>query len=100
VDHQRAAVGDRAGEHLGVHAPISHRWAASAGYTTTGLPVIAQVRENVWGFGGYSGTGNVIGALSARAVAAAALDHDMTGVQTLLGDSWSPAVTHEPGPAH
>jgi glycine/D-amino acid oxidase-like deaminating enzyme len=87
-------------EHLGVQAPISHRWAASAGYTTTGLPVIAQVRENVWAFGGYSGTGNVIGALSARAVAAAALDHDMTGVRMLLGDDWSPTVTHGQGAAH
>jgi glycine/D-amino acid oxidase-like deaminating enzyme len=86
-------------EHLGVQAPISHRWAASVGYTTTGLPVIEQVRENVWVLGGYSGTGNVIGALSARAVVASALDGDHTAVQLLLGDPWSPAVTHGQGPA-
>lgn len=79
-------------EHLGVQAPISHRWAASAGYTTTGLPVIAQVRDNVWALGGYSGTGNVIGALSARAVAAAAVDGDCSEVRCLLGDEWSPEV--------
>jgi glycine/D-amino acid oxidase-like deaminating enzyme len=78
-------------EHLGVQAPITHRWAASAGYTSTGLPVIAQVREHVWALGGYSGTGNVIGALAARAVVAAALDGDLQPVRLLLGDSWGAA---------
>jgi len=78
--------------HLRVKAPITHRWAASAGYTDTGLPVIEQVRKDVWALGGYSGTGNVIGALAARAVAAAALDDDCIGVRRLLGDGWSPAV--------
>jgi len=75
---------------LGVHAPVTHRWAASAGYTPTGLPVIAQVREHVWALGGYSGTGNVIGALAARAVAAAACDGDAAPVRLLLGESWTP----------
>ena len=79
-------------ETLKVQAPITHRWAASAGYTSTGLPVIAQVRENVWALGGYSGTGNVIGALAARAVAAAAIDGDTSQVQLLLGAMWSPEV--------
>lgn len=80
--------------HIGVTAPITHRWAACAGYTDTGLPVIEQVRERVWALGGYSGTGNVIGALAARGVAAAALDGDPSGIRTLLGDQWSTAVTH------
>jgi glycine/D-amino acid oxidase-like deaminating enzyme len=70
---------------LHVQAPITHRWAASAGYTTTGLPVVAQVRPNVWALGGYSGTGNVIGALAARAVAAAAVDGDVSATQLLHG---------------
>ena len=74
--------------HLGVQAPITHRWAASAGYTGTGLPVIARVREHVWALGGYSGTGNVIGALSARAVVTAALDGDVQPIRVLLGDTW------------
>ncbi len=86
-------------EHLGVKAPISHRWAASAGYTTTGLPVIEQVRDHVWALGGYSGTGNVIGALSARAVVAAAVDGDLWGVRQLLGDHWAPALTPGAAPA-
>ena len=54
---------------LGVHAPISHRWAASVGYTATGLPVVEEVRPGVWAVGGYSGTGNVIGALLGRGIA-------------------------------
>ncbi|MFO0228612.1 NAD(P)/FAD-dependent oxidoreductase [Gemmatimonas sp.] len=77
---------------LAVRAPITHRWAASAGYTSTGLPAIEQVRSNVWALGGYSGTGNVIGALAARAVAAAAIDGDLTQVRRLLGEAWSPEV--------
>jgi glycine/D-amino acid oxidase-like deaminating enzyme len=56
-------------EQVGVHAPITHRWAACVAYTTTGVPVLAEVRPGVWALGGYSGTGNVIGALCGRAAA-------------------------------
>lgn len=70
---------------LQVQAPITHRWAASAGYTQTGLPVIAQVRPAVWALGGYSGTGNVIGALAARAVVAAAIEGEPRGLRLLSG---------------
>ena len=71
---------------LNVQAPITHRWGAPVGYTPTGLPVIAQVRDHVWALGGYSGTGNVIGALSARAVVKAAIDGDDSGVALLAGN--------------
>ncbi|HEX6745890.1 MAG TPA: FAD-binding oxidoreductase [Longimicrobium sp.] len=54
---------------LGIDAPITHRWAASVGYTEDGLPVLAEVEPGVWVCGGYSGTGNVIGALCGRAAA-------------------------------
>ncbi len=54
-------------EHLKVRAPVTHRWAASVAYTTDGLPVLEQVRDKVWAVGGYSGTGNIVGALCARA---------------------------------
>ena len=53
---------------LGVSAPVTHRWAAPVGYTS-GLPVLEQVRPNLWAIGGYSGTGNVIGALLGRVAA-------------------------------
>ena len=54
---------------LGVHAPVTHRWAASVGYTPDGLPVIGEVRPGVWAIGGYCGTGNVVGALLGRGLA-------------------------------
>jgi len=54
---------------IGVDAPVTHRWAATVGYTKSGMPVLEQVRSGVWAIGGYSGTGNVIGALCGRAVA-------------------------------
>ncbi len=56
-------------EDLGVAAPITHRWAASVGFTERRLPVVEEVREDVWALGGYDGTGNVIGAILGRAVA-------------------------------
>jgi glycine/D-amino acid oxidase-like deaminating enzyme len=56
-------------ERLGVTAPITHRWAGAVGYTADGLPVFEEVRPGVWAIGGYSGTGNVIGAICGRAVA-------------------------------
>jgi len=54
-------------EKLRVRAPVTHRWAASVGYTPDGLPVLAEVRPRAWAVGGYNGTGNIVGALSARA---------------------------------
>lgn len=56
-------------ERLNVQAAVTHRWAASVAYTTDGLPVLEQVRANVWAVGAYSGTGNIVGALCARAAA-------------------------------
>ena len=60
-------------DHLGVRAPVTRRWAASVGFTDSGLPVLEEVRPGVWAFGGYSGTGNVIGAICGRAAAQLAL---------------------------
>ncbi|HET7189897.1 MAG TPA: FAD-binding oxidoreductase [Gemmatimonadaceae bacterium] len=65
----QAALERRLRERLGVHAPISHRWAASVGYTADYLPIATEVRGGVWAIGGYCGTGNVIGALLGRGVA-------------------------------
>ena len=65
----QAALERRLREQLGVHAPISHRWAASVGYTPDYLPIVDEVRAGVWAIGGYCGTGNVIGALLGRGLA-------------------------------
>ena len=70
------ALERRLREGLGVRAPISHRWAASVGYTPDGLPVLAEVRPGVWAIGGYSGTGNVIGSLLGRGLARSLLRGD------------------------
>jgi len=56
-------------QQLGVAAPITHRWAGVVGYTPTGLPVFEEVRPGVIAIGGYSGTGNVVGAICGRAAA-------------------------------
>ncbi len=74
-------------ERLGVQAPITHRWAASAAFSQTGLPVLEQVRDGIWAIGGYSGTGNVIGALCGRAVVALALDANDEPARLLVGAS-------------
>jgi glycine/D-amino acid oxidase-like deaminating enzyme len=60
-------------DRLGVTAEVTHRWAASVGYTRSGLPYVGQVRPRVWAAGGYCGTGNLVGALCGRELAAVAL---------------------------
>jgi glycine/D-amino acid oxidase-like deaminating enzyme len=52
---------------------VTHRWAASVGFTPDGMPLLEEVRPGVWVAGGYSGTGNVIGGLCGRAAAQLAL---------------------------
>ena len=76
-------------EHLKVRAAVTHRWAASVAYTTDGLPVLAEVRDQVWAVGAYSGTGNIVGALSARAAARLAC-----GQSSEWADLLSQARTH------
>ncbi|HEX8697084.1 MAG TPA: FAD-dependent oxidoreductase [Longimicrobium sp.] len=56
-------------DRLGVDAPVTHRWAASVGYTADGLPVFEEMAPGLWAVGAYSGTGNVIGAVCGRAAA-------------------------------
>jgi glycine/D-amino acid oxidase-like deaminating enzyme len=63
-------------DRIGVQAPVTARWAASVGYTRSGLPYAGLVRPGVYAAGGYCGTGNVVGALCARALVAMALGHD------------------------
>jgi gamma-glutamylputrescine oxidase len=72
-------------ERIGVTAAVTHRWAASVGYTRTGFPWLGEVRDRVWAAGGYCGTGNVVGALCGRAAAARALgqQHPATAFERL-----------------
>ena len=57
-------------EHVGTRAAITHRWAAPISFTDDGLPICEEVRDGIWAIGGYSGTGNVVGAVLGRRVAA------------------------------
>lgn len=54
---------------VGVTAEVTHRWAASVGYSRGVLPVFTRVRGGVIACGGYNGTGNLIGALVGRGAA-------------------------------
>jgi glycine/D-amino acid oxidase-like deaminating enzyme len=56
-------------DRLRVTEAVTHRWAANVGYTHNGMPILEEVRPDVWAIGAYSGTGNVLGALCGRAVA-------------------------------
>lgn len=73
-------------EGIGVRAPVTHRWAASVSFSATGLPILEEVRPRVWAAGGYSGTGNVIGALCGRAAAELSL-----GAESALGEVFGSA---------
>jgi gamma-glutamylputrescine oxidase len=53
---------------------VTHRWAASVGYTADGRPLCVEVADGVVAVGGYSGTGNLVGPVAARAAVALALD--------------------------
>lgn len=53
---------------------VTHRWAASVGYTPDEKPLVTAVDTGVVACGGYSGTGNLMGPLAARAAVALALD--------------------------
>jgi glycine/D-amino acid oxidase-like deaminating enzyme len=70
-------------EKLRVRAPVTHRWAASVAYTNDGLPILEQVRPKVWAIGAYSGTGNIVGALCARAAARRACGEASTWAEAL-----------------
>jgi glycine/D-amino acid oxidase-like deaminating enzyme len=74
-------------ERVGTRAAVTHRWAAIVGYTASGLPIAEEVRPGVWAVGGYSGTGNVLGALLGRAVA----EEVVTGSSALLAPFAGPS---------
>jgi gamma-glutamylputrescine oxidase len=58
----------------GEPVPVTHRWAASVGFTADGRPLIARIGPGLVACGGYSGTGNLVGPLTARAAVELALD--------------------------
>jgi gamma-glutamylputrescine oxidase len=58
----------------GAPVSVTHRWAASVGYTLDGRALCTAVDDGVVAIGGYNGTGNLVGPVAARAAVALALD--------------------------
>jgi len=59
----------------GTSVEVTHRWAASVGYTPDSRAICAEVQPGVVACGGYNGTGNLVGPVAARAALALALDN-------------------------
>jgi glycine/D-amino acid oxidase-like deaminating enzyme len=53
---------------------VTHRWAAPVGFTDDERAVVMQVDDGVVACGGYSGTGNLVGPVAARAAVDLLLD--------------------------
>jgi gamma-glutamylputrescine oxidase len=70
---------------LGVTAPVTHRWAARAAFTSDGLPVCEKIRPGLVAVGAYSGHGNLLGPHCARAAADASLDGRSLSLRDALG---------------
>lgn len=65
------AVADRM---AGQEVQVTHRWAASVGYTPDARPVVLELEPGLVVCGGYNGTGNLVGPVAARAAVALAVD--------------------------
>jgi len=66
---------------LGSPATITHRWAATSGFTDNRLPTLARLGPHTIAVGGYNGYGDLLGPMLGRAAA------DMTmGRQSALAD--------------
>jgi glycine/D-amino acid oxidase-like deaminating enzyme len=65
---------DVAARIAGAPATATHRWAASVGFTPDGRALCTPVEPGVVAIGGYSGTGNLVGPVAARAGVALLLD--------------------------
>jgi glycine/D-amino acid oxidase-like deaminating enzyme len=58
----------------GAPVRVTHRWAASVGFSEDGRPLCVEVAPGVIACGGYSGTGNLVGPATVRAAVGWALD--------------------------
>lgn len=76
-------IADLAGRMAGEEVGVTHRWAASVGFTTwtedgvehgDGRALCTAVDDAVMAIGGYNGTGNLVGPVAARAAVAHLLD--------------------------
>jgi gamma-glutamylputrescine oxidase len=63
-----------AGRFVAGPVEVTHRWAASVGYTPDARPLVIEARPGVVACGGYNGTGNLVGPIAARAAVALGID--------------------------
>jgi gamma-glutamylputrescine oxidase len=70
----QAYIGTVAERMAGRPVTVTHRWAASVGFTADGRPLCTEVADGVVAVGGYNGTGNLVGPVAARAAVAHLLD--------------------------
>ena len=70
----QAHVDQVAARMAGRPVQVAHRWGASVGFTADQRALCLLVDEGVVACGGYSGTGNLVGPVAARAAVALALD--------------------------
>ncbi len=67
-------IEDVAARMAGRPITVTYRWAASVGFTADGKALCGQVDDGMFACGGYSGTGNLVGPVAARAAIGLALD--------------------------
>lgn len=67
-------IDDVAARMAGGPVEVTHRWAASVGYTPDARALCTLVDDAVVAVGGYNGTGNLVGPVAARAAVALVLD--------------------------
>jgi len=73
TDTVQARIDALVEELVGRRPAVTHRWAGIWGTTPDLMPLVGEVRENVWVAGGYSGHGNALGLACGDLVARAIL---------------------------
>ncbi|MGI8680183.1 MAG: NAD(P)/FAD-dependent oxidoreductase [Jatrophihabitans sp.] len=72
--HVQRYIGAVAQRFAGAPIEVTHRWAASVGYTPDARALCTLAADGVVAIGGYNGTGNLVGPVAARAALAYVLD--------------------------
>jgi glycine/D-amino acid oxidase-like deaminating enzyme len=74
TDQVQAHIEVVAAQFAGTSVQVRDRWAASVGYTGDERPLCTLADDGVVAVGGYNGTGNLVGPVTARAAVALVLD--------------------------
>lgn len=74
TEHVQGAIENVSRRMAGKDLVVDRRWGASVSYTEDRRAICAAVDEGIYACGAYSGTGNLVGPVAARALVALALD--------------------------